>query len=360
MTYVADGPVKRVLIYRTGSLGDTIVALPALYLIRKSFPGAELWLLSDQPEHDDVVRPQELLRGTGLVDHYINYTLNKAQVFSVFKMLMDIRAIGADILIYLPEWRNRRQLIRDRLFFLLAGLTKTIGWQSNPKFYRSRLLANGMSLHETDRLLQSIACLGTIDPGQARWWDLHLRETDAVTNDRINTWPGKCIVFSYGAKTDVQKWGADKWQRVFEKVSRKLPDTLLCAVGSRLDSNVSQKILRCWHGTSLNLCGQLSVRQSAWLMHKSDLFLGHDSGPAHLAAAVQLPCVCVYSARNPFGKWFPYGQHKVFYKQVDCRECGKSSCSTERKKCIRLIDENKVARAVLACCQGGSGDIDHD
>ena len=90
MTYVADGPVKRVLIYRTGSLGDTIVALPALYLIRKSFPGAELWLLSDHPEHDDVVRPQELLRGTGLVDHYINYTLNKAQVFSVFKMLLDI------------------------------------------------------------------------------------------------------------------------------------------------------------------------------------------------------------------------------------------------------------------------------
>jgi len=45
-----------------------------------------------------------------------------------------------------------------------------------------------------------------------------------------------------------------------------------------------------------------------------DVFLCHDSGPMHLAAAVGTPCVAVFSRHNPPGRWFPYGpDHTVLY-----------------------------------------------
>ena len=358
MNNLITGSEKKILIYRTGSLGDTIVALPALHLIRKTFPDAECWLLTDQSEKNDVVLPRELLEGSGLIDHYIHYTADKWKLYSFFSTLKEIRRIHADILFYLPEWRSRKQLLRDRFFFLLAGFCKPIGWNSNPEFYRSEVLADGLSLHETDRLLRSIQGLGQIDPSQTYWWNLQLQDKDAVKQNIITEWHGKSIVFSYGAKTDVQKWGIDKWQKVLAAVSREYSDIILYAVGSEVDRDDTEAILNYWHGTALNLCGEIRVRQTAWLMKDADLFLGHDSGPAHLAAAVQTPCVCVYSARNPFGKWFPYGKHTIFYSQVSCRGCGKSVCRQEKKKCIRMINERQVACAVIEHLKGDHFDVD--
>ena len=50
------------------------------------------------------------------------------------------------------------------------------------------------------------------------------------------------------------------------------------------------------------------------MLHRAVLFLGHDSGPMHLAAAVGTPCVVVFSASNRPGAWYPCGDHhKVFY-----------------------------------------------
>ena len=48
---MAESPVRKVLIYRLGSLGDTVVALPCFHLIERTFPGAERVLLTNFPVH---------------------------------------------------------------------------------------------------------------------------------------------------------------------------------------------------------------------------------------------------------------------------------------------------------------------
>jgi len=60
----------------------------------------------------------------------------------------------------------------------------------------------------------------------------------------------------------------------------------------------TELLLANWPGPKLNLCGQLSVRQSAAVLTHARVYLGHDSGPMHLAAAVGIPCVAVFSSRN--------------------------------------------------------------
>ena len=104
-----------------------------------------------------------------------------------------------------------------------------------------------------------------------------------------------------------------------------------------------------WSGKTANLCGRVSPRVSAAVLEQAELFVGHDSGPVHLAAAVGTPCVAVYSARSLPGHWFPRGNKTtVFYNRVPCLGCGLETCVTFAKKCILSIGVNQVFDAVAA------------
>ncbi len=81
-------------------------------------------------------------------------------------------------------------------------------------------------------------------------------------------------------------------------------------------------------------------------MELATLFVGHDSGPMHLAAAIGLPCVAIFSAHNKPGPWFPFGEgHRVIYHKVECYDCGLEKCERYAKKCIASITVDEVLEA---------------
>src|SRR4051794_4329192 len=77
-----EGPAaaKRVLIYRMGSLGDTLVALPALHLVARAFPRAERRLLTNIPVNVKAPPAAAILEHTGLVDGYFRYIVGTRSV----------------------------------------------------------------------------------------------------------------------------------------------------------------------------------------------------------------------------------------------------------------------------------------
>ena len=87
------------------------------------------------------------------------------------------------------------------------------------------------------------------------------------------------------------------------------------------------------------------------MLARARVLLSHDSGPMHLAAAVQTPCVAIFAARNKPRVWFPYGgQHRVVYHRVSCWGCGLETCLVEGKRCLTSITVGEViaaARSVL-------------
>ena len=68
-----DSAIKRVLIYRLGSLGDTVVALPAFHLVAQAFPEAERRLLTNFPVQAKAAPAAAVLEGTGTVSGYFCY-----------------------------------------------------------------------------------------------------------------------------------------------------------------------------------------------------------------------------------------------------------------------------------------------
>jgi ADP-heptose:LPS heptosyltransferase len=97
-----------------------------------------------------------------------------------------------------------------------------------------------------------------------------------------------------------------------------------------------------------NLCGVVGPRVSAAVLAKARIFVGHDSGPMHLAACMGVPVVAVFSARNHAGEWYPRGgvlRNRIIYHKTECAGCGLVDCVVEKKRCIASITPLVVLEA---------------
>ena len=95
----------------------------------------------------------------------------------------------------------------------------------------------------------------------------------------------------------------------------------------------------------INLCGKTNFIELADLLRRCDLLISADSGPVHVAAAVDTPVVGLYSARDYPGFWYPYGSdHIVLRKDLPCQTCFLTECTT-----MRCMDEITVDDVVEAC-----------
>jgi ADP-heptose:LPS heptosyltransferase len=79
-------------------------------------------------------------------------------------------------------------------------------------------------------------------------------------------------------------------------------------VGAASDFESAQRLLDCWPSPTVNACGKLRPREAAAAMEKSILFIGHDSGPLHLASAMGVPTIGLFGNHNLPSLWHPYSK----------------------------------------------------
>ena len=116
-----------ILIYRLGSLGDTVVSLPCFHLIAQVFPDRKRLVLTNFPILKTAPPLEQVLRGSGLIDGVIEYPLGTRSIHEFLKLRREIKKAGSDTLIYLTEPRGRLSVFRDMIFFRICGISKIIG-----------------------------------------------------------------------------------------------------------------------------------------------------------------------------------------------------------------------------------------
>jgi heptosyltransferase III len=342
-----------ILIFRIGSLGDMLVSLPALHTVAQAYPNAKRVLLTNLPLGigNKEIRAGSLLDGAGLVHEYINYAPNPS-LRALFALANLLRGYKFDRLIYLTPRRSVAQLLRDEAFFRLAGIRSIVGLNYSRKYHTYGYdAAAGRFEHEGARLVRNLRSLTPASLTDANSWSLHLSSQEkSSVSERLSGFVGRdrYLVASIGTKVEVKDWGEANWAEWAESVSSARRDLGLIAIGSADEFVASERIAAHWAGPVLNLCGMLTPRESACVIADAEAFVGHDSGPMHLAAAVGAACVAIFSAREKPGIWFPYGtQHHVLYKQTECFGCRLDTCVRHRKKCIAAIKPAEVIAATL-------------
>lgn len=345
---------QRVLVFHVGSLGDTLVALPSFWAVRDAFPQARRVMLTKTAARGTIPVGREILEGSGLFDDYLlfhgdHHAYGKnlprwRKWMGALALIRKLRAGRFDLVVYLaPSVREPAQIERDLLFFRLAGIRQVIGAHALgeqdgaahlPEAQRllSRLAGSAVPAPPLQRARRDLS-LAAIDRfAVARW----LAEQPAVPAS-VGPW----VAFAPGSNLPSKLWPVER----FEAVGRELIARFSIwpvIVGGVEDAPVAERLVQAW-GRGTNAAGALPVRQSAALLERCRLFVGNDTGTMHLAAACDIPCIALFSARDVPGKWEPMGDHhRVLRKNVACAGCMLVRCEVQDQLCMRLIEVDEV------------------
>ena len=126
-------------------------------------------------------------------------------------------------------------------------------------------------------------------------------------------------------------------------------------------------------GRAVSLAGRLSLKELGAVIASARLFVGVDSAPMHVSAAVGTPTVALFGPTGAFN-WAPWegidweysaqrkggtrfvGRHAVVQEEWDCAPCGKDGCGgTKRSRCMEEISLDQVTEAVERVLAGAAG-----
>jgi heptosyltransferase III len=344
---------ERILIYRLGSLGDNLLGLPAFRKIRSAHPDAHITFLTNVPINAKAAPIAAILEHTGLCDEVIEYPVGLRNSVRLLKLGSQLRAGRYTVMYHLTAPRGLLSSIRDFLFFrAVCGVRRVIGVPFRKK---DLVCSYDRRLHrfewEAERLKRRVSALGEVDLMDERSWSLNLTsgersQVTSLLSEKGLT--GRFIVASVGTKCSSKDWTDPNWAAMLQQLSAKAGSHTLVFIGAANEYDRSAALLKNWTGNAINLCGVTNVRQSAVLLELCDVFIGHDSGPMHLAATVGTPCVIVFSAQGLPGQWWPRGtQHTIFYNLPPCYGCRLEVCTKYNTKCITSIPPADVASAVV-------------
>lgn len=356
---ISPQSTKRILIYRCGTIGDTIVSVPAINLVREHFRGAKLALMTAH-DLDGKMWADDVLREFGWFGHFITYTSSELKrPWRLLRLLREIRSFGADLVLHMSSDKNSELRVwRDRFFFLMAGAGKLTAFVSEkPGFWGRLKKGDRVYPKEVDRFVAGLEKIG-IENGRVSF-DLPLKECHGETVSRLLAKAGMddcgpVVGLCPWGKQPANRWPIERFSELGRRIIREL-HAKVAIVGGEEEAQVGEEIGRDWpEGQWAVFAGKLGILETAELLRRSAFYLGNDTGAMHLAAAVGTPCVAIFSARQPPESWHPYGSgHVVLRKHVPCRNCHLSVCNKDRIHCLERITVDDVFRAcekVLKAC----------
>ena len=342
------------LVYRPGSLGDTLVSLPAIAEIRRRYPEHRLTLLTESPVEDSTrVSPWTILKETGWFDAVHFYVVRPASAverWRNFSLAMQLRGAGYRDIFSLAPPRTTRQLRFDAGIF--RGVVGADRYHAAPRPAWPPPVEPGPVEHEGLRLLR------IVDPDASgeslRHFRLAVPDSDlaagrGMLNDLGVGRDQLLIGVAPGSGRSATTWPADRFAALGQALLRQFRNIVLLAIGGSSERPLCHELCAAWGPRSHNLAGRLSVFGSASVLSQCATFIGNDSGPTHLAAMVGIPCVAIFSARNAPGQWEPLGEHHVVIEdRPACAGCMLDECVDQQKKCLTRIETGRVLREAIS------------
>lgn len=352
---------EAVFVYRTGSLGDTLVALPAIMSIAKVHAGHPLILVTNTPAREGLVTGWDVARHSGLFEDVVFY--DKADARSLARIAWVARARRARRLYYLVDKLAFRHRLRDRLFFEGVCGFKELVALPMVRDGRARFDADGRLLREpraSDRMIAVVepASRAPIAPKPPLLFaPPNVRR---VVDALLAGSPPMLVGFGIGSKMSAKRWPLGRFVEVARRLAAHRPSLGFVMFGSA-DERADCEAFAQAVGPQrvLNLAGQTDVITSAEALRRCAFYVGNDTGTMHLAAIMGRPTVSIFSARDVPGRWEPYGDgHVVLRKEVPCAGCKLETCVEMKMKCLDLITVDEVWESVRAMTDWAGFHID--
>ena len=338
---------RRILVYRIGNIGDILVTVPTLSAIRKKFPDAHIALLTSPGQPGAPGAEHILTTGEWYDEILVYFTPDVRSWQGRARLLRRLRAGKFDLFIELPNQQSRpRDEIRNMIAARLAGCRRAVGFAVSQHALFLREQTRLPQVREAERIYRAVSGELSLDPYQ----DVTLPVGDARQEEIAQLLLRRGIdepfvVMHAGAKRQTNQWPGERYARVADEIIGRWR-TRVILTGSRPELPLIEAIVERMREKPTVLCGEIDLPQMAALLKRSFLYIGNDTGPMHIAAAVGTPTVSIFSARDFERRWYPVGTgHEVLRRDAPCSPCFKEVCDRDLI-CIKGIGVEDVLSAV--------------
>lgn len=352
---------KNILVLRSAAIGDFVCVLPALYLLRKRFPKSRITLLTTPtatPKYWKIVREAggTFLASSRLVDGKIVFYGPELINFSKFRELRRrVRSINPDMVFLLPfsgePFINRLKKI---LFLRVLGANRNLyGYRMRKSlaFFRRAQFVREAFPHQVVAAIEAIneGCNGTAGAEVVFCIDSpeeDTRRVDQMWEQHSLHHKNPIIGVFPGGRFEHKRWPLDKFRSLCRALIENFEADIV-VVGGLEEESLGAALREACGGNLHNFAGQTNLLQTIEILRRCNLYVGNDSGPAHLAAAVGTPCITIFSSVVFPGIWEPWGERNTAIRhRVPCEYCfSERYCPVGSMECIKGIAVEEVLKA---------------
>ncbi|MDR3423154.1 MAG: glycosyltransferase family 9 protein [Xanthobacteraceae bacterium] len=341
-TDLRDRNFRKILLIKLSAVGDVVHTIPVLNKLRHRYPAAQLdWLVTPAIA--------EFLRHNPAISNVVEFEREDwsapwrlTPFISYGRLALELRQTGYDLVV------DMHGQLRTAIFTLVTGAPVRIGfdrprarvWDASPrKFsrearkhawqgaregswiaYTHHIQVPSLDVHAVDRYLNVGPLLGLaegppdfsfpIPPAANAQIDALLRHHGVGD--------GGLITMAPGTIWETKHWGSAKFAEVARHLLRQ--GSAVALIGTQRERDVCEEVARLAPG-AVNIAGETTLTELAALIRRSLISVTNDSGPMHLAVALDRPVVSVFGPTDPV--WIgPYGRGDAVLRSGEpCSPC---------------------------------------
>jgi ADP-heptose:LPS heptosyltransferase len=340
-------------------VGDIVCVTPAVEALKARYPDARLSIM---------IRPhlRDLVERNPAVDEVIAF--GQGSIGRRLSFLREMRRRRFDLWVDLhtPTFNtmtsNRRNFVRNALLMRLSG-SKYRRAYAVPEL--ARHLTHPLAVPEAARLradnvVDLTLALAWPEPGRPHALSFTLLPAERTWAEGELPGSGPRVALYLGTRQPSKAWPLAHCVRFVEMVLAQMPEVELVVIGDRTDAALAGTLRAALDparaGRMRDLTGRATFGQTAALLERCRAIVSTDSGPMHIADAMDLPIVALFSTHNYPTIWSPVnGKSIVVYHEIECGPCFLAECPVGNRCMANITPEEAFAALAQLLGAGAVG-----
>ncbi|MFH1690530.1 MAG: lipopolysaccharide heptosyltransferase II [Candidatus Eisenbacteria bacterium] len=339
--------MESVVVLRLSSVGDVVLAEPVVAALHEAYPSARIGFAVKR-SFRDLVAAHPAIRRVHELD-----TSSRGGTAALARELRD-----ADYSAVVDLHRNMRtsRIVRSsRIPVRCSYRKREVGDAIGVRLLKRPFRARKMLVR---RYLDSLAPLGIDAPTRAP--RLYVAGSDVEAGrerlERLNVGAESFAVVVPGSVWATKRWPSSNYAKLAARLFSEL-GLKVVLLGSSGERELCDEIARNAGGGVLSAAGETTLGETAAVIARARLFVGNDSGPTHMAMALDVPSVALFGPTDP-GQ-FDFRRHSLVYADLGCSACsfyGSERCRLGHWDCMLSVAPEDVVGAASRLLEERGGD----
>ncbi len=327
----------KLLIIQTAFLGDVVLTIPLIQAAKK-YLKAQISVIC-------IPSTKNILEGHPSIDEIIVFDKKNSEksFFSLLKFAKKLKEKRFDVAV-IPH-----PSFKSGLISYLAAIPERIGLSNSAgRFFFTDKVFFDKNKHQLERYLDLLKHFG-VDIKEKIKIEIKIeKEAEKFADDILPKAEG-IFGINPGSVWATKRWPAEKYAELSDKISKELGGQIVI-FGGPDDIEIANSVEKNMKQRAINIAGKTTLKQLAASIKRCRIFITNDSGPIHIAAAMNIPVVEIFGPTIKQFGFFPYSKNAiVIEKNVPCKPCsphGPNKCPKKHFDCMNKITVGEVFDAV--------------